>query len=218
MADFSWVPKELEGRFSYVNGRLVASCEMCGATRQTAGRGAVLRDISAGKTDRFKRCGLHGVYCGMKPTREDIDSWPSGHKRCNGCKEVKPFAEFNKHSAAMFGYDTTCKVCRRPRSKSQYASRTWEQKMYERAKVRARRNGREFSIDVSDISIPEYCPVLGIPLILKANSQYCPSLDRIDSDGGYTPDNIMVISRRANTLKNNMTVEECEAILMFMRS
>lgn len=40
-----------------------------------------------------------------------------------------------------------------------------------------------------------------------------PSLDRIDSDKGYTRDNTRVISNRANTLKNNMTLEECRLIL-----
>src|SRR5690606_21209464 len=136
MADFSWVPEELTGRFSYVNNKLVASCEVCGATRQTSGKGAVLRDIAAGKVDRFKRCGLHGKYKGMKPSPQDVASWPEGHKRCTDCKEIKPFSEFHKHATALFGYNTVCKSCRVPISKDNYAQRSFEQKMWERAKGR----------------------------------------------------------------------------------
>ena len=40
---------------------------------------------------------------------------------------------------------------------------------------------------------------------MKDNS---PSLDRIDSSKGYTPDNVWVISRRANIIKHDATLEE----------
>lgn len=216
MADFSWVPKELEGRFSYVNGKLVASCEECGATRQTSGRGAVLRDIEVGKTAKFRWCGLHGKYKGMKPTPDDIASWPEGHKRCTDCKEVKPFSEFHRHATALFGYNTVCKSCRVPLSKDNYAQRSFEQKMWERAKGRAKRSGRDFNIERSDITIPERCPVLDVPIVLEAGSDYAPSLDRIDSSRGYVKGNVIVMSKRANTLKNNMTLQEAQALVAFL--
>ncbi len=40
------------------------------------------------------------------------------------------------------------------------------------------------------------------------NSLFCASLDRIDSDGEYTLDNVQFITRAANWLKNNHTQEE----------
>ena len=88
--------------------------------------------------------------------------------------------------------------------------------MFERAKSRASRNGRDFTISVDDIMIPEFCPVLGVRIELTAGSQYVPSLDRVDSSLGYTPDNIVVMSHRANTLKNNMTLEECKSLLNYL--
>jgi hypothetical protein len=78
--------------------------------------------------------------------------------------------------------------------------------MHQRAKQRCKKSGREFSITVEDIVIPDVCPVLGISI--NANSgksgayKNSPSLDRIDSSKGYTKDNIQVISQLANAMKH----------------
>ena len=83
-----------------------------------------------------------------------------------------------------------------------------------RARERAKQRGWEFSITKEDIVIPEKCPLLGITIIPKAKDRcHSPSLDRIDSSRGYTPDNIQVVSSRANTLKNDATITELETLL-----
>lgn len=77
----------------------------------------------------------------------------------------------------------------------------------------------DFTITPDDITIPKCCPVLGTPFA-RAGSKAIytsPSLDRFDSSKGYTPDNIEVISWRANTLKRNGTVEEFEQLAAWMR-
>jgi hypothetical protein len=85
-------------------------------------------------------------------------------------------------------------------------------KMHQRAKRRCVNNGREFNIEIEDIVIPEYCPILGIKL--KENSgrsgayRDSPSLDRIDNSKGYTRDNIQVLSQLANAMKSHATNEE----------
>lgn len=86
--------------------------------------------------------------------------------------------------------------------------------MVQNAKQRAKRGGLEFSIVVSDISIPDICPLLGIPLVYgqgghRANS---PSLDRINNSLGYIPGNVWVISNRANAIKRDASLEEIELI------
>lgn len=91
--------------------------------------------------------------------------------------------------------------------------------LYWLAKSRADEKGLPFTIAVTDIIIPTVCPVLGIPLKrgegkVLPNS---PSIDRVIPALGYVPENIRVISRRANELKNNMTVEQAEMLLDWMR-
>ena len=52
-----------------------------------------------------------------------------------------------------------------------------------------------------------------------ANETYddLPSLDRFNSGLGYIPGNVFVISYRANTLKNNGTLDEFKKIIRYMR-
>jgi len=83
--------------------------------------------------------------------------------------------------------------------------------MLSTAKARAKRKNLEFNIDISDIIIPKVCPILNIPLIKNfgsGKSSNSPSLDRIDSALGYIKGNIQVISSKANTMKNNGTLDE----------
>jgi len=90
-------------------------------------------------------------------------------------------------------------------------SNTKEYRMWKSAQERALKKGMEFSITLKDIQIPTICPLLNKKLII-GDREYTPSLDRIDSSKGYTPDNIWVISHRANQIKNDATLEELEKI------
>jgi hypothetical protein len=93
-----------------------------------------------------------------------------------------------------------------------------EEIMFAAARRRSTKSGMDFSIDLSDIYIPEVCPILGTPIFRntggKGWNDNSPTLDRIDSDKGYVKGNIWVISWRANTLKRNGTLEEHEKIDM----
>lgn len=84
-----------------------------------------------------------------------------------------------------------------------------EKYLWQRARDRAKLQGREFDIEVEDIVIPRTCPYLGVPLTaVTEGTSYSPSIDRIDTNRGYVKGNIEVISRLANRMKNNATVEE----------
>ena len=91
-------------------------------------------------------------------------------------------------------------------------------KMVAQARCRAREKNQEFSITTEDVIIPKVCPVLNIPLIIGATRQEknnSPSIDRIDSSKGYTKNNIIIISWRANKLKSNSTVKEMKQLYEF---
>lgn len=120
------------------------------------------------------------------------------HRECTNCGDI--FEITSKM--------TLCKKCNSSRVKSM----TTEWKMHQRAKQRAKARGTEFSIEVSDIVIPDVCPVLGIKLNMNSGKsgayKNSPSLDRKDNSKGYTPDNIWVISQEANAMKHSASPEE----------
>lgn len=99
-----------------------------------------------------------------------------------------------------------------------WRKRSREKLLLVAVRSRAKRHGIEFSLKQSDIKIPKYCPVLGIELgwsdgYAKAAS---PSVDRIDPTKGYTPDNIMIISHRANRIKSDSQPHEIQAIWRYV--
>ena len=87
---------------------------------------------------------------------------------------------------------------------------TAEQSMWTMAKIRARRKELPFTITIHDIIIPEFCPMLGIPIIraLEKLNDNSPTLDRREGHKGYVKGNIRVISYKANRAKSNLTLDE----------
>lgn len=93
-------------------------------------------------------------------------------------------------------------------------------KIYARLKASAKRRGIDFRLtltELNNLTFPITCPILGIPL--RYNSERMGddsySIDRIDSERGYEIDNIVVISWRANRLKNDGSIEEISKISRF---
>ena len=98
-----------------------------------------------------------------------------------------------------------------------------EKYLWTNAKRRAEAKGLDFDIEISDIIIPDFCPVLGGAL-KGSSGEYtredynpyklaAPSLDRIDSSKGYVKENVVVISTRANALKSDATLEELKMLV-----
>jgi hypothetical protein len=86
--------------------------------------------------------------------------------------------------------------------------------MVRAAKARATKSGVPFNLTPEDIVIPPNCPILGIPIIVgqKQANDNSPSLDRIMPLMGYVRGNIVVISNRANRIKNNALPWELQAV------
>lgn len=74
---------------------------------------------------------------------------------------------------------------------------------------RTRKKNKETDIVVSDIKISIKCPALDVAFDLNNNSDWrYPSVDRIDNTKGYYKSNIIVVSRKANTIKSSMSIED----------
>jgi hypothetical protein len=91
--------------------------------------------------------------------------------------------------------------------------------MVKKAKARAKSRGLPFDIDwkwmVKTFRSTTHCPVSGIEFDWKASNRdlsNCPSLDRFDNSRGYTKDNVNVISLKANSRKNDTSLEKLKML------
>jgi hypothetical protein len=75
-----------------------------------------------------------------------------------------------------------------------------------RARRRAARKGLECTLTKEQIVIRSRCPYLGIPLRIpkygEGHPDDSPTLDRIDNSLGYIARNVVIVSARANRIKN----------------
>jgi len=101
-----------------------------------------------------------------------------------------------------------------------WVENNWESYLWSLAKRRAKRDNIDFTILVGDIVIPTICPVLNIPLVKNRGkcSFNSASVDRINPKLGYVKGNIMVISFKANLMKNDASFEEIEKLYFYMKS
>ena len=137
-------------------------------------------------------------------------------KKCTKCGIEKDVSCYHKKGKYLRSYcnDCQCHIYKKWYSENPTIF------LLKGARNRAREKNIPFDICKDDVIIPETCPVLGIPLkagekIVCHNS---PTIDRIKPELGYVKGNIQVISYRANTLKNNATIEELEKVLEHLRN
>ena len=89
---------------------------------------------------------------------------------------------------------------------------------YRSKKSNATRLGIEFTIPFSAIEFPTHCPILGLELDYFAEGvqENSVSFDRLDTTKGYIEGNVVVVSWRANRIKNNGTEGEHRLIADYL--
>lgn len=96
--------------------------------------------------------------------------------------------------------------------------------IYYSAKCRSKRDNIIFDIVKEDVynlyPIDGKCPILGIELApsVGITQDSSPSLDRIIPELGYVKGNVVIISHRANRIKNNSTLEDLKKIVCFLEN
>ncbi len=156
-----------------------------------------------------------------------IWKFPVNEKVCKRCGRTR-FKTFYR-KVEQKGWKSTdglraycCLICETKLKKQltiQNRKELPEIRLFKAAKSRATRTNMEFNITIEDILIPEICPVFGMKLqvneeIQKDNSY---SLDRIINSKGYIKGNVIVVSRKANRLKNNADADELLKLAHFYK-
>jgi t-SNARE complex subunit (syntaxin) len=159
---------------------------------------------------------------GMKHREEN----PNRYKVCKECNQLLNLNKFSliEKWNVNSGTRDVCKKCSIKIRQTEKLNRDWKvdaaKLLYKNIKSRCKRIGREFSIEFEDIIIPEKCPVFGFELKREDKKTWmcAPSVDRIDSSKGYIKGNITVVSRRANILKRDATIDELEQLLNYYKT
>lgn len=173
----------------------------------------------------------------MKPCRKCGSPERDKRGRCAPCKRRVQNDYRLRHPDRVREshrkYHAGCRASENERSRQRHqnnkerdriASRNWRlahtvRILWIGARRRAWQNDLAFDIAETDILIPKVCPVLGIPLVVGKGHAHdgSPSLDRIIPSKGYIKTNIVVISHRANTIKQNATADEIERVAIWLR-
>lgn len=92
-----------------------------------------------------------------------------------------------------------------------YKEENWWIDIIYRLRNRAKQLNLPFDLEKSDLIIPEFCPILEIPIAIRhENKANCVSWDRIIPELGYVKGNVRAISLKANLMKSNATFEELQ--------
>ena len=175
---------------------------------------------------KFCSCKCMNVYNAKEFGMKNREEKPNRYKICRECNQSLNLGKFSLIEKWNPNSDTknTCKKCSIKIRQTEKLNRDWKvdaaRLLYKNIKSRCKRMGREFSIDIEDIIIPEKCPVFGFELKREDRETWmcAPSVDRIDSSKGYIKGNVTVVSRRANIIKRDATIEELEQLFNYYKT
>jgi hypothetical protein len=140
---------------------------------------------------------------------------------CLECAKLSRHKSDLKHAEKRRAAGTRRERARRQKDPIRF----WAKYAFMMARQRAIKRGVKFDITqeyVHSIAVP-YCPVLGLILDYKGTGRHgatanSPTVDRLIPALGYVEGNIAVISLRANSIKNDASVEELEKVMTWLRS
>lgn len=154
-----------------------------------------------------------------------MSTFAKGKKKvCSKCGNSKLLSEFSPSAACKDGVRGTCKKCA-----SAWAS-AWQRRKSQTlwgkmrfivasARNRAKERGMPFDLE-NEFLVEKYqsqngrCAVSGLPFKLYDDialiriSPYLPSLDRIDSNKGYTKNNVQFVLWAINVGKSDWPLKE----------
>lgn len=137
------------------------------------------------------------------------------------------------HGHTAYRYTTTgyCSQCgharlangaHKARWKAANPKRSWAISSVGSAKARAARKGLEFSLTYRGVLgiTPDICPVFYTPFRFTGNKKMgseSASLDRLDPSVGYVMSNVVVISLKANMIKNAYRAQDIARVAEWLK-
>jgi len=172
-----------------------------------------------GGIERYSRDNVQCVNCRHRVGRRDYGNVPQATFTGIPCRKCG-----NKE---RYSGNRNCVYCLVKRNDLEQHNPISKRKfLFQAARSRSKKYGKEFNILFEEIQWNDYCPVLGLKLDYTSSrregkgkiAKNAATLDRVDNSKGYIKGNVQVISFRANSLKSNGTIEEFQKILKYMKN
>lgn len=153
---------------------------------------------------------------------------------CKCCNEEKPLDQFRKCKTCKNGYGKLCSICHYARFQNSYIKGSEKYRNKNKDKVRdyaiglhgrfaawkknASKRDIDWQLTIDDVSKYEMtCAYTKIPLTFEPNQYNTVSLERLDSNKGYTPENTVFCCKALNFIKLTTTLDEfimlCEMVV-----
>jgi hypothetical protein len=140
------------------------------------------------------------------------------HKTCFKCKENKEVSLFFKHRQTADGYHSWCKDCckegnRKSLKKTNSTIEGRARIFLRNAKKSAEKRKQEFCLEIEDIITfwkqqNGICAYTGRNMKLEAGHLDTVSIERINSNVGYTKDNTILVCQAINRMKSDFEFED----------
>lgn len=158
----------------------------------------------------------------------DIRDVVDGQVKCSCCGEIKDEIEFHNSASTKntSGKVYHCRVCISRKQKEYRKTETgFKGQLWNNLKGNAKRRGLPVEINKEYIDYlyniqGSLCAVTGFPMEFSSGegskNDYAVSVDRINSDGAYTFDNVRLVCARVNIIRQELTDNQmafwCKAI------
>jgi hypothetical protein len=148
-----------------------------------------------------------------------------GQRKCASCEIEKDISEFHSDKSSTTGLQSYCKDCQSEKSKK-WASTLdgFVKRLHLDMRHNAKKRAKELNIEITCDDIKELyfkqnglCALSGLTMttdtyMTKGNQHIINkmniSIDRINSDLGYTKDNIQLVGAMINRMKSDLTNKE----------
>ena len=155
-----------------------------------------------------------------------------GFRSCSKCKKEFPAdnTHFFKHSQRSDGLHSWCKSCCKEGNKKSIEKKysTFEGRIttfLRTCKESAKKRNQEFSLSRKDFldmwkQQDGLCVYTGLPMELAPATLFSVSVERIDNNIGYTPENTVLVTNAVNRMKSNMEGEDffhfCKCVTLWL--
>ena len=184
---------------------------------QRARRLAYMRDYNRqwyqDHKEQAKSAALQYRLSNPEKGRESSARWREANKEYL-LEYNKAYQEANKEKVAQTAREKRLSFF------SENPKAAWLHYTFMAARGRAKKRGLPYDQDPSGLVLPDFCPVLSIPLKYSERrgrpASDSPSLDRVVPQRGYVISNLRVISWRANVLKRDASIDEIRRVLAYV--